>query len=511
MEQQLLPLVLGSLIVFAIGSVTAWKIASRLWVRLGTMATLVILVSFASLSIASSQNVVETVPDEALTVVETTVVVSGDLAIKLNATGTLASLKQTTLVFENTALVEEVLVETGDMVQAGDVLATLDTTDAEANLRNAQLAEAEAQAALDALLAEPRAIDVAVAEAAVTSATASLSAAAQGPSANDIEIARLETELAQNQLWQSQLNRDITEIRGDNIYAQEIQMAASLERADINIQVAEANYNNTVNSTANQGSVSTSSAQRTVAEAKLEDLLNGPTETALAKAQIDLETAQLDVQMALDELEGAVLVAPYTGLVVSENLTVGTLPAAEEAITLIDLTGYTIDLNIDETDISHIALGKPVSLSVNAFADEAITGTISSLAVAPTINGQLVTYTAEVVLDGNDVLLRPGMSATASILIDEVENVITVPNRFIQIDESTQQQVVTVQTAPDTYTQVPVTLGLRNTEDSQIVDGLEIGQTIVLLADPREEEESNFGLRIPGTGGSPGGGPGGRG
>ena len=504
MEQQLLPLVLGSLFVLAIGSVIVWKITSRLWVRLGTMVTLVILVSFASLSIASSQSVVETVPDKTLTVLETTVVESGDLAITLNATGTLASLEQTTLVFENTALVEEVLVEVGDMVQAGDVLATLDMTDAEANLRNAQMAVAEAQAMLDALLAEPREIDVAVAEAAVTSATASLSAAAQGPTANDIEIARLETELAQNQLWQSQLNRDITEIRGDNVYAQAIQVAASLERADINIQVAQANYNDTANSTANQGSVSASSAQRTVAEAKLEDLLNGPTETALAKAQIDLETAQLDVQMALDELEGAVLVAPYTGLVVSENLTVGTLPAAEEAIILIDLTGYTIELSIDETDISHIALGQPASLSVNAFTGEAVTGTISSLSVAPTTNGQLVTYTAEVALDAADVLLRPGMSATASILIDKVENVITVPNRFIQIDESTQQQVVTVQTAPDTYTRVPVSLGLRNTDDSQIVDGLEIGQTIVLLADPSEEKESNFGLRIPGTGGGGG-------
>jgi multidrug efflux pump subunit AcrA (membrane-fusion protein) len=93
----------------------------------------------------------------------------------------------------------------------------------------------------------------------------------------------------------------------------------------------------------------------------------------------------------------------------------------------------------------------------------------------------LVTYTATVTLDFTAAPLRPMMSATATIITGEVKDVILVPNRFIRVDTSTQRTYVTVE-QNGKYTDTPVTIGVRNETNSQIVSGLEVGQNIVLLS-----------------------------
>ncbi|MFN8447991.1 MAG: hypothetical protein U0521_05245 [Anaerolineae bacterium] len=109
------------------------------------------------------------------------------------------------------------------------------------------------------------------------------------------------------------------------------------------------------------------------------------------------------------------------------------------------------------------------------------------MGVAPTVVGQLVTYPVRVALDSADAPVRIGMSATATVVVDELQDALIVPNRFIRIDRSTQDAFVTVPDENGRFREIPVQLGLRNELDSQITDGLEAGQVVVLL--PRSSFE----------------------
>ena len=524
LNEQLLPIIMVGVVIVIAASVVIWRLSARITqsgvrtlLRIGAIVGTVALVGFGGMSVAGTQMAAQA-QAETLVPAELMTVSTGDLAVTLSAAGSLLPADEKVLAFETSAPVLDVLVSTGDFVSAGDVLARLDTTDLEAQIRTAEIALAEAQAAYDELVAEPTEIEIAQAEASVEAAQASLSSASlMGPSAADIEIARLETELAKNQLWQSQINRDVRlapnpEFRGDNAYAQELSTNAGVEQQELSVQQAQSEFEDTLTEGPDGSSLTSANAQLESAEASLETLLNGPSEADLRRATIDLETAQMDLDNARRQLESAVLIAPFDGLVAAENVTAGSLPPTDEdAFTLIDLSQYTVSLSIDETDIVELALGQQVELDVQAFDDTVVTGQITRIDLSPTVSGELVTYTTEVTLDPAEVALRPGMSAVASVVLEQVDDVITVPNRFIQTDAATQRTVVTVQTAPGTYQTVPVTLGLRTLEQSQIIDGLSVGQTIVILDDGEADADTPGGLGIPGipgTGGGPGGGGG---
>jgi HlyD family secretion protein len=172
---------------------------------------------------------------------------------------------------------------------------------------------------------------------------------------------------------------------------------------------------------------------------------------------------------------------------------------------LIDDSHYTIDLAIDETDIVNVTVGQPVTLNVVALKGITITGTITKIETAPKIDGQLVTYTATVMLDFTAAPLRPKMSATATITTGEIKDVILVPNRFIRVDNTTQRTYVTVE-QNGKYTDMPVTIGVRNETNSQIESGLEVGQTIVLLPGSAQSATQGGLFGGPQGGGQAGGG-----
>ncbi len=453
---------------------------SNMFNMLTKLATVVGAVALIGLQPVAAQNA---------SVTDTTVVKQGNLSITLNATGSLAPVQELDLAFELSAPITDILVSEGQHVKAGDVLAKIKSVDAEAALRNSQISLAQAQAAYDNLTAPPRDVDIAVAEAQVTAAKAGIYAASQtAPNSNVKEIARLQTELAKNQLWQSQINRDLQlapnpEFRNGNGGAQAGEIAANstVDSQQYNVEIQNTAYQDTMTQGVDAGSYTSASASLTQAETNLDNLKNPASAAELRRAQIDLDSAKLGVQKAQQQLTKTTLIAPIDGLIANEDLTVGEAPPSANAITLIDDSHYTIDLAIDETDIVNITVGQPVNLNVVALKGSPITGSITKIGAAPKIEGQLVTYTATVTLDFTAAPLRPKMSATATITIGEVKDVILVPNRYIRVDSTTQRTYVTVE-KDGKYTDTPVTIGVRNETNSQIVTGLEVGQNIVLLS-----------------------------
>ncbi|MCL4250710.1 MAG: efflux RND transporter periplasmic adaptor subunit [Anaerolineae bacterium] len=482
----------------------------RTLIRMSGLATVVLIAVTGGLTLMRSQTQAAAATTTTPLVSERATAELGTLTVTLDAVGNLEPGDTQALTFGASAPVTEVLVSVGDTVHAGDVLARVDTTDLEANLRDAELSLAKAQASLDALLAPATELEIAAAEANITLVQAQLYSASQGGSSDaDVEIARLQEELARNQLWQSQINRDMRvaqeEARGGGVnWLEQQEFDSSVAQAENSVTLAETDFQDTLTDGPSGSSLASANASVASAERRLEELQAGPSETDLRRAQIAVESAQLEVDSARQALDDATLTAPFDGIVADENLIVGVVPLANSAITLIDTSRYTLNLSVAESDVINVAVGQPVDLAVQAVNDTPVTGTITRLDVSPTQSGQLIAYAAEVTVNPTaDVPLRPGMSATATITLEAYENVLLLPNRFIETDATTGQTVVQIEPAPDVYTALPVTLGARNAEESEITSGLSAGQTVVLLARETSTttQQGGLGLGILGGGG----------
>jgi HlyD family secretion protein len=457
---------------------------------------------------------------QAASVLDQTTAQRGSLLLTVSATGAVTPDRQVPLLFAGSGVVREVLVRAGDSVYEGDVLARLDTSDLELALSDAQVRLQMQQIAYDALTGPASEADLAAAQAAVNAAGAALNAAYSSGNPNAAEIADLRSELARNQLWQAQLQRDMANAAssggggfspdisglipdGVDVSQETIDRInqglagvipsfslpsgggvpeSSLTQAEYGVQIADANASAAENRGADPGSVASANAALVSAQQQLNRLKDGASEFDLQAAEINLSMAQLAVEQAQAALDSALLVAPFDGVIAQNNLVEGEVPPnTVAAMLLIDEGALYVDLAIDETDVTKVIVGQTVNFNFDALPDAEITGHITRIGVTPTVTGQLVTYPVRVTLDPTEEPVRIGMSATATITTDELDDVLTVPNRFIRIERTTQQAYVTVQGDNGRFTEIPVELGLRNELTSQITSGLEPGQIIVLL------------------------------
>lgn len=410
----------------------------------------------------------------AVTVEDSTIIETGDLLVTVSGTGAITPAQEVGLSFQLSAPVKEILVQDGQTVAAGDVLARLDATDLETALTNAELALANQQASYDALVAPARDVDIAAAQAAVTAAQAQMGASSFGATDIDLQIAQLQADIARNQLYQQQLQRDLSGAGPDNV-TQPVQLAED------QVELADVTQTGVENQPADVAALSSANAQLVQAQVRLDRLLNGPTDIELQIAETQLEIARQGVYQAEANLNRAVLVAPFDGVVADINIVIGEVPAQGAAIQLIDPASYYVDVAVDETDIVNIQNGQTVTLDLDALPDAAISGLVTRVALTPAISGQLVTYTVRVTLDSTEEIVRSGMSATATIVVNELNNVLIVPNRFVRIDRATQQAYVTIEQSEGVFADVPVVLGVRNDTQTQLVSGVEDGQRVLLL------------------------------
>ncbi|MEO8396701.1 MAG: HlyD family efflux transporter periplasmic adaptor subunit, partial [Chloroflexota bacterium] len=335
-----------------------------------------------------------------------------------------------------------------------------------------------------------------------------------GSTATDIQIAQLQEELSKNSLYQAQLNRDMSAAsarpNAPNAQANDIQTTASLAQSESNVDISQLNYQSTVNDGPNASQLSSANAQLLSAQANLNSLTAGPDANQLRQAQIAVQTAQLSLDQAQTLRDNAVLKAPFDGVVAAVNIVQGTIPPSAGAITLINTSGYTITLSVDEKDITKLAVGQPVSLSVQALRNATVIGTVTRIDPAPTLSGQLVNYDVQVTLSGSEQRLRPGMTAVADVTLNQLDNILVLPNRFLTTNSTTNVSSVKVMTGTNNYQDVVVTLGTQTTSESQILSGLTAGQTVVILPAAGEAGAGAglglFGRGAAGGGAFPGGG-----
>jgi HlyD family secretion protein len=203
-----------------------------------------------------------------------------------------------------------------------------------------------------------------------------------------------------------------------------------------------------------------------------------------ADAQVrSAQAARMQSQAALDQanvsLGKATITAPIDGIVISRNVDVGqTVAASVQAPTLFvlaaDLTKMRLSASIDESDVGVIQPGQTASFRVGAYPNAEFSGTLFQLRLNPTIDQNVVTYAAIIDVPNADLKLKPGMTATITIVVDQRRNVLRVPNAALQYRPAGTQAVTgsgVWSNVNGTVSRVPVKAGVTDGTYTELIAG----------------------------------------
>ena len=166
---------------------------------------------------------------------------------------------------------------------------------------------------------------------------------------------------------------------------------------------------------------------------------------ALASANANLQIAQANASIAQSDLGKANIVSPVDGIVLSRAVEVGqTVAASLQAPILFtlaeDLTKMQLQVDIDEADVGKVAEGNAATFTVEAYAGRTFPAIIEQVRYSPATVEGVVTYKAILTVDNSDLVLRPGMTATAEITVEEVKDTLLVPNAALRYAPPVVQQ-----------------------------------------------------------------------
>lgn len=230
-----------------------------------------------------------------------------------------------------------------------------------------------------------------------------------------------------------------------------------------------------------QGLASEERADRAVGESKA-------TEAACRASKTVTSVAEASIEVAEAALERTILRAPFDGTVAEVNGELGevvtpspvgvpTLPAVD----LIDDSCLYISAPIDEVDAPAIRVGMPARISMDAFAKQQFSGTVRR--IAPYVldiekQARTVEIEAEVVLPDDNRILLPGYSADIEVILAVRNDAMRIPSQALINDSQ-----VYVMDEDDELVLRDVTKGVSNWQYTEILDGLTLGETIVLTTD----------------------------
>jgi RND family efflux transporter MFP subunit len=226
-----------------------------------------------------------------------------------------------------------------------------------------------------------------------------------------------------------------------------------------------------------------------------------------AEARFNLQERKRDE--VAEQIEKCVIRAPQPGMVVyggserswrdDDRIEEGAQIRERQVIITIPNTNVmSVEVKVHESFVQRVEAGQPARIRVDAFPEKSLTGEVSKIAVLPDsqnrwLNPDLKVYATTVTINGNHDWLKPGMSAEAEIVVEQLQEVTYVPLQAVTPEKD--EQVCYVQTALGAQRRV-VETGQYNDSFIQITDGIEPGD-VVLLRVPDEAREDG--------GGAPGG------
>ena len=388
---------------------------------------------------------------------QTAAIERGNLTATIGATGTVRAKQTATLIWQAAGTVDVANVKVGDNIPADFVLAYLEKTSLPQSIILAEADLTNAQTSLDELLNS----NTALAQAAVT-----------------LRAAQEKHDKAAN--WREELNgkihiKEIVYKRFGNRkipFLKEYRGYASKEtiaKADEDLALARAKLDD---------------AQREY------DRLAAGNVAEITAAQARVDAAQATINLAR-------LTAPFAATVTESHPLPGDqVSAGATAFRLDDLTSLLVDVEVSEVDINSVALGQPATLTFDAILNKDYHGEVVEVAKAGNNVNGIVNFKVTVELIDADQLIKPGMTAAVNVTVEQINDVVLVPNRAVRLVEGQRVVYLLVDGLP---VQKDISLGASSDTVSVLAGGdVAVGDQVIL----------NPPVEFSGPGGGPGGGGG---
>jgi multidrug efflux pump subunit AcrA (membrane-fusion protein) len=477
-------------------------------------------------------------PKAAAAVTRTATVARGVVLSSVQASGNVQAGQTYSVGFQTSGQVTDIDVKVGDHVTAGQTLAHLDTAIDAANLASAQTGLSAAQAHQQQVEEVLTPVQRAQNAASATSAQQGVSSAQQGVDAANA-TALLDAQQSAQAVTdaQTKLTTDQAAHASATVIAQD---QSALTQAQ-NAQASGANKD--------QQAVTSAQSQLTQATNQLNatDASNAASAellpSDLTSAQSQVAQAQVQVMTAMQTMGWTTLHAPADGVVTAVNGIVGqtvsgsgvssssssTTSGASSSstssssssssgsggssspfLTITDVDALSVKAGFAETDATKLQVGQPATVSFSALPSVQASGVVTEVDLSSTLVSNVVTYFATVDLTNVPAGVKPGMTASATIVVDKAEGALNLPSAAVRGTGSTG--TVTVVNGKSQTAKV-VGVGLRGDTTTEITSGLNAGDTVVVssgtvsgVANQLGAGTSRFGGLFGGLGGGAGGG-----
>jgi HlyD family secretion protein len=202
---------------------------------------------------------------------------------------------------------------------------------------------------------------------------------------------------------------------------QQVEATANLANTKSNLEYQQANFNRQ-QELFNLGGISQSDYQLAVNQYKN------------AKAAVD--NAQALLRVAQRNIYYTNIYSPINGVVLNRNVNAGqTIAASFAAPTLFviarDLTKMEVNAAVDEADIGGVRSGDRVSFTVDAFPDDIFNGNVRQVVLEPSVSSNVVTYPTKIIVNNKELKLKPGMTASVNIYVQEDSNALLIPSKAL--------------------------------------------------------------------------------
>lgn len=353
--------------------------------------------------------------------VDMVLVTQGPMVQSVVTSGRIDSVARVDITSQTTARIESILVNEGDVVQAGAVLVRLRDDEAVANLEAAQAIATEAQARLRQLDAVQLPVTIQLLKQAQAAAVHA-----------DQELARAQHLLAQGFISQSRVD--------------EIQRQAHTARAQVLSADAQAQANRV-----------------------------GGTESAAAHARV--AQALAGVSAAAKRLDNLALRAPVAATVISRRADPGdTAQPTRVLLTLVSGSETRIQAGVDEKNLKYIRLGQSARASADAYPNQPFSATLTT--IAPAVDALRGTIDLKLRVDPVPDFLRPDMTVSVEIITAQVPDALMLTTDAVRRDANGTPFVLA---ARDGHAvRADVTLGLQGVGSTQILTGLNRDDRVIL-------------------------------
>lgn len=351
----------------------------------------------------------------------------GDLAKSVVATGKIEAITKVEVKSKASGIVEKLLVDYGDTVKKGQVLAELDKEQILAQV-NQQKASLEA------------------AEAAERAAEADLERSKYDAEGPDVPTLKRAYERAQ-------------EMARDGVVSPSA------------LDDAQRNYEMAVN-------------KQQLGKA---NVISAGAKVRQAQAQVSQAKAQLAEKE--EEYRNSTIVAPIDGVVLSRDVEVGDAvssililgSSATLVMTLGDTREVYVKGKVDESDIGRVYLGQPARIKVESYKDRTFSGKVTKISPMGVEKDNVTTFEVRVSIDNAKGELKSQMTANAEIIQEEHKDILMVPEASLIYDKDRKASVeIPDPSGKDGKKKIPVTVGISNGSKTELLSGMKEGQQVVL-------------------------------